>query len=327
MRYRKTRFDPIVLYICQTIGGIRVMKKFVFMALSASLFTFAASVNSSPALADSVLDKVIKNKEIFIGTRESTAPYAYVESDGTWTGWSVEMSRAMVGVISKKTGVELKATLKAVTPQTRIPLILNGSNYWNWGATGISLKRQEAVDFSHVVNSVCVKKLTPVGSGIKSIDDLAGKRVGVTKASIEERLLNSMNKEGKFNPPVKIVSFDKHPNGFLGLQQGKTDAHVTLDDALHRLKMKTADPSKWEVTGPDLFCINQGMILPNNDSKWSDTVNGAFCYMVKTGMYREIYDEWFQGPNPKAGYVRDQSAGVQRLLSDQCPYKSETFIK
>jgi hypothetical protein len=69
------------------------------------------------------------------------------------------------------------------------------------------------------------------------------------------------------------------------------------------------------------------MILPNNDSKWSDTVNGAFCYMVKTGMYREIYDEWFQGPNPKAGYVRDQSAGVQRLLSDQCPYKSETFIK
>ncbi len=303
------------------------MKKFVFVALSASLFTFGASVNTSPALADSVLDKVIKNKEIFIGTRESTAPYAYVESDGTWTGWSVEMSRAMVGVISKKTGVELKATLKAVTPQTRIPLILNGSNYWNWGATGISLKRQEAVDFSHVVNSVCVKKLTPLGSGIKSIGDLAGKRVGVTKASIEERLLNTMNKEGKFNPPVKIISFDKHPNGFLGLQQGKTDAHVTLDDALHRLKMKAADPSKWEVTGPDLFCINQGMILPNNDSKWADTVNGAFCYMVKTGMYREIYDEWFQGPNPKAGYVRDQSAGVQRLLSDQCPYKSENFIK
>jgi ABC-type amino acid transport substrate-binding protein len=309
------------------IGGIEIMKKFVFLALSASLLTLGVSASSSPALADSVLDKVIKNKEIFIGTRESTAPYAYVESDGTWTGWSVEMSRAMVGVISKKTGVELKATLKAVTPQTRIPLILNGTNYWNWGATGISLKRQEAVDFSHVVNSVCVKKLTPVGSGINSIDDLAGKRVGVTKASIEERLLNTMNKEGKFNPPVKIISFDKHPNGFLGLQQGKTDAHVTLDDALHRLKMKAADPSKWEVTGPDLFCINQGMILPNNDSKWADTVNGAFCYMVKTGMYREIYDEWFQGPSPKAGYVRDQSAGVQRLLSDQCPYKSENFIK
>ncbi|XDZ63075.1 transporter substrate-binding domain-containing protein [Alphaproteobacteria bacterium LSUCC0396] len=303
------------------------MKNFVFLALSASLLTFGVSASSSPALADSVLDKVIKNKEIFIGTRESTPPYAYVESDGTWTGWSVEMSRAMVGVISKKTGVELKATLKAVTPQTRIPLILNGTNYWNWGATGISLKRQEAVDFSHVVNSVCVKKLTPVGSGINSIDDLAGKRVGVTKASIEEKLLDTMNKEGRFNPPVKIISFDKHPNGFLGLQQGKTDAHVTLDDALHRLKMKAADPSKWEVTGPDLFCINQGMILPNNDSKWADMVNGAFCYMVKTGMYREIYDEWFQGPSPKAGYVRDQSAGVQRLLSDQCPYKSEDFIK
>ena len=45
------------------------MKKFMFFALSASLLTLGTNVSSSPALADSVLDKVIKNKEIFIGTR------------------------------------------------------------------------------------------------------------------------------------------------------------------------------------------------------------------------------------------------------------------
>ena len=47
------------------IGGIEIMKNFVFLALSASLLTFGVSASSSPALADSVLDKVIKNKEIF----------------------------------------------------------------------------------------------------------------------------------------------------------------------------------------------------------------------------------------------------------------------
>ena len=54
---------------------------------------------SSLALSDSILDKVIKNKEINIGTREAAPPYAYIDAQGNWTGFSVEMSKAIVDVI------------------------------------------------------------------------------------------------------------------------------------------------------------------------------------------------------------------------------------
>ena len=72
---------------------------------------------SSLALSESILDKVIENKEINIGTREAAPPYAFVDAQGNWTGFSVEMSKAIVGVISKKVGVELNAKLNPVTPK------------------------------------------------------------------------------------------------------------------------------------------------------------------------------------------------------------------
>ena len=281
---------------------------------------------SSLSLSESILDKVIENKEINIGTREAAPPYAYIDAQGYWTGFSVEMSKAIVDVISKKVGVELNAKLNPVTPKTRIPLILNGTNHWNWGATGHSLKREAAVDFSYAVNAVCVKKLTAKSSGIKTMQDLSGKRVGVTKASVEERIINNMNASGEFNPPVKLQTFDKHASGFIALEQGKTDAHVTLDDTLIGIARKSPNPDKWEVTGPDFFCINQAMILPNNDSKWTDMVNGAFCYLVTTGEYDKTYNEWFAGNNPKAGFQKPQSENLRYLIKGQCPFKSETFL-
>ena len=46
------------------------------------------------------------------------------------------------------------------------------------------------------------------------------------------------------------------------------------------------------------------MILPNNDSKWRDMVNNAFCYLVSTGVYDSTYNDWFSGSNPKSGYPK-----------------------
>ncbi|MFL2813923.1 MAG: transporter substrate-binding domain-containing protein [Candidatus Puniceispirillales bacterium] len=82
---------------------------------------------SSLALSDSILDKVIENKEINIGTREAAPPYAYIDAQGNWTGFSVEMSKAIVDVISKKVGVELNAKLNPVTPKNSYPI----NSKWN----------------------------------------------------------------------------------------------------------------------------------------------------------------------------------------------------
>ena len=281
---------------------------------------------STGAVAQSVLDRVVAEQKLVIGTRESQVPYAYVNSDGEYEGWAIDLNRALHGLIEQKLDLEIELEFKPVTAQTRIPLVVNGSLDWVLGSTGQTVAREEVVDFSLVNNAVCVKKLVAVDSGIETTQDLAGKRVGVNAGSVEERLITAMNASGELNPPAQLITSDKHSSGFVSLSQGKTDAHVTMDDALIGLMMRAPEPERWAVRGPDIFCINQGIILPENDSNWRDMVNQSMCYFIVTGGYDELYSEWFLGDSPKAGYVRVQSDPLRSLISSQCPFGSETFL-
>jgi len=281
---------------------------------------------STGAVAQSVLDRVVAEQKLVIGTRESQVPYAYVNSDGEYEGWAIDLNRALHGLIEQKLDLEIELEFKPVTAQTRIPLVVNGSLDWVLGTTGQTVAREEVVDFSLVNNAVCVKKLVAIDSGIETTQDLAGKRVGVNAGSVEERLITAMNASGELNPPAQLITSDKHSSGFISLSQGKTDAHVTLDDALIGLMMRAPEPERWAVRGPDIFCINQGIILPENDSNWRDMVNQSMCYFIVTGGYDELYAEWFLGDSPKAGYVRVQSDPLRSLISSQCPFGSETFL-
>lgn len=283
-------------------------------------------VSSHAANADSVLDKVVRDKKIIVGTRESAPPYAYIDAQGNWVGWSLDLSRALHGIIEQKLDTKLELEFKPVTPQTRIPLVVNGTVDWVLGTTGNTIAREDVIDFSLINNAVCVKKLVPVGSDIHASKDMAGKRIGVTKGSVEERLITSMGESGELNPPAQVVTFDKHSTGFIALSQGKTDAHVTLDDTLLSIASKSPNPEGWEVRGPDLFCTPNGILLQENDSNWRDTVNQSLCYFIVTGGYDKLYDEWFAGDAPKAGYKRVQSAELKTILKGQCPYGSEAFL-
>jgi ABC-type amino acid transport substrate-binding protein len=301
-----------------------------FFKLIKSIFALAIMVGcasfSSDVNAQSVLDKVKRDKKIIVGAREAAPPYGFIDAAGTWKGWSMDLSRAIHGIIEKKLDMKIDLVFKPITPATRIPLIINGTLDWVLGTTGRSVKREDVVDFSVINNGVCVEKLSAKSSGINTTSDLAGKRVGVTKGSNEERYITALGKSGKLNPPATIVAFDKHSTGFLALSQGKTDAHVTLRDTLVSMAKKSPNPDNWQVNGPSLFCNLNGIILPENDSNWKDMVDHSLCYFIVTGGYEKLWDEWFSGANPKAGYEKVQSDTVRALVYNQCSWGAEKFL-
>lgn len=287
----------------------------------------AAGITSSDVAAQSRLDNIKRDKKIVIGVRESTPPYGFTDKNGNRVGWTIDLGKALKDIIEKKLGMELALELKPVTPQTRIPLIVNGTIDAYFGSAGKSIEREDVIDFSLITNAVCVKKLVPKNSTIREMKDLAGKRVGVTQGSLEERLLNTMNADGRFKPAVRVVPFDKHSTGFIALSQGKTDAHVTMDDALLTLAASSPNPSEWEVRGPDIFCTVSGIIVQENDSNWRDMIDHSLCYFILTGGYDRLYAEWFSGPNAKAGYQRELTPEVRFMIRNQCPDGAERFLQ
>ena len=279
------------------------------------------------AQTQSHYDRVLQNKKIIAGAQEGTAPFGYVDAKGEVAGWAVDLSRALHALIERKTGVKLELEFRRVTPETRIPLIVNGALDWVLGSTGKTVEREEVVDFSLINNLTSVQILNRKNAGIKTDQDLAGKRVVVTNASVEQKVLTEMGQNGKISPAPIVVAFPTHAVGFLALEQGRTDAHVTLDTALRSLQVSAKNPEEWDVHGPEVFCIPSGIILPQNDSKWTHTVNNALCYFIKSGEYYNLWDEWFAGDKPKAGFPLPLPETTRTVLENECPFGIEDWLK
>jgi len=287
----------------------------------------AALIAFSPAVhAQSRYDKVVKEKKLVVGAQEGTAPYGYVDEKGEVAGWAVDLSKLLHATLEKKLGMKIALEFRRVTPSTRIPLIVNGSLDWVLGSTGKTVEREQVVDFSLVNNAVCVQMLHRKSLPFKTWQDLGGKRIGVTAGSVEQKVLTEMGQNGKIKPAPQVVAFSTHAVGFLALEQGRTDAHVTLDSALRGLQVKAQKPDEWTVHGPDLFCIPNGIILPVNDSKWTRTVNHALCWVIHTGEFAKLYDEWFGDKNPKAGFPLPMAENTRILIEGQCPFGIEDWM-
>ena len=254
-----------------------------------------ASLTISGAGAQSKLERILKDKKMVLGYMDGGKPFGYTDEKGNVLGWSVDLSKAIHKTIEKKFNTPIDLQLALVTPQTRIPPVSNGTVDFVLASTGITLERMDAVDFSMIHNAVCVNMLHRKKLALRSYADLRGRRVGVPGGGVEEKVLTDMGKNGKINPPPKMTAYTSMANAFLALDQGKVDVYVTSAPALISARQNAKNPDDWVVDGPDLFCISNGIILPQNDSKWTTTVNKALCYLITTGEFQNIYDDWFKG--------------------------------
>ena len=279
--------------------------------------------------AENRIDKIKRTGKLYVGAREGSPPFGFYDEKGNWVGWAMDVSRAMYKLIEKKMGMDIELVFKPVTAQTRIPLIVNGTLDWVLGSAAITVDREQAIDFSLQNNANWGALLVFKDSPIKKIEDLAGKRVGVTAGSTDERMMTELGKIGRISPPPRVITFAKHSEGFLGLQQGKTDAHFTADIFLEGLKAKAPEPEKWEVRGfpEDLGYRVTGLLLPENDSDWRDMVNHSLCYFIRYGDYYKLYDEWFGPKNPKAGFTRPLRDPIKTVLYWQCWEGIEKWLK
>ncbi len=302
------------------------LAKIVRSIVHSLVVTGLVAAFAGTASAQSKYDRVVKERKVVVGAQEGSPPFGYVDAKGEMAGWGVDLSKALHALIQRKLNIPIALEFRRVTPETRIPLVVNGTLDWVLGSTGKTVEREEAVDFSLINNATCIQTLNRKNAGINTIADLAGKRIGVTNGSVEQKVLTEMGEKGTLNPPPRVVPFPTHAAGFLALDQGRTDAHVTLDTTLRSLQVAAKNPDEWTVHGPDLFCIPSGIILPQNDSKWTHTVNNALCYMIYTGEFYKLYDEWFGDKNPKAGFPLPMAATTRTVLDNQCPFGIEAWL-
>jgi len=267
------------------------------LSLLVALAVMLASV--AAAAAETTLEKIARTGTLTIGTRTGSPPFAYVNKQNEWVGFSIDLVEQLIlPAVSKKVGKPVKLEKKESTPATRIPLLSSGAVDLIAGTMTDTRPRRDSVDFSLTFFVTGAQFLVKKGSPIKGIQDLGGKRVGAQQGSTNAKIIRERV------PTAQLREFPDQPSGFQALAQGLVDTYTNDGIQLAGLRAKAASPGDWELVGDFYSYEPYGMAMRKGDSDFRAVVNNGLMEGIDSGKFFEIYEKWF-GPNSELPYPMD----------------------
>jgi ABC-type amino acid transport substrate-binding protein len=259
------------------------MRAFLFFAATLALIGGAVDLR-----AETTLEKVERTGTLTIGTRTGSPPFAYVNKNNQWVGFSIELvEKAIVPALAKKLRKQIKLAKKESTPQTRIPLLTSNAVDLIAETMTDTQSRRENVDFSLTYFVTGAQFLVKKGSPIKGIQSIGGKRVAAQQGSTNARIIRERA------PSARLLEFPDQPAAFQALTQGQVQAYTNDGIQLAGLKAKAPKPDDWAVVGEYYSYEPYGMAMRKNDSDFRQVVNAALMDAIESGKYFELYDKWF----------------------------------
>ncbi|MBI3013967.1 MAG: ABC transporter substrate-binding protein [Candidatus Tectomicrobia bacterium] len=267
------------------------MKRGAIFLTAVLLAVFAAASGS----AETTLEKINRTGALVVGTRTGSPPFGFYNRQNEWVGFSIDLARLIHQKVEQKLGKPVKFELKETVPATRIPLLSSGAVDLIAGTMTITRARRESVDFSTPFFVTGAQLLVKKDSRIRSLKDLAGKRLGAQQGSTNERIVRE-----KW-PKIRLVVFQDQPAAFTALSQGKIDAYTNDGVQLAGLKAKAPNPGNYQVVGDFFSYEPYGMAMRRDDPDFRLLVDVALMEAIEEGEYFRLYEKWF-GPKGEVPY-------------------------
>ena len=279
----------------------------ILVVILAVVVAFGAA---APSLAQQdTLEKIKSSGVLTIGTRTGSPPFAYVNKNNEWVGFTIDLvEQGIVPSLSKRLNKPVKLEKKESTPPTRIPLLSSGSVDLIAGTMTDTPERRQSVDFSLTFFLTGAQFLVKKGSPVTGIDSIAGKRVAAQQGSTNAKIVREKV------PTANLREFPDQPAAFQALAQGQVDAYTNDGIQLYGLKAKTPKPDDWDVVGDFYSEEPYGMAMRKGDAKFKHAVDTGLKNGFESGKYFEIYDKWF-GPRGELPYP--MTPEVRKFLLSQ----------
>jgi glutamate/aspartate transport system substrate-binding protein len=238
------------------------------------------------------LKKIKDSGTITIGYREQSLPFSFRGDDGKPTGYSVDLCQRIVTGIQQQLKLpKLDVKWVAVTPENRIPSVVNGTIDLECGSTTSSLSRQEQVDFSNMTFVDGGSLLVKMSANLANLQDLAGKKVGVIPGTTTEGAMRTVFQRTQVN--AQIVPVTDHRAGLAALESGSIDAYATDRVILIGLAATAKDPAQFAIAEQYLSYEPYGFMLRRGDAPFRLAVNRVLSSLYRSGEIIQIYSRWF----------------------------------
>ena len=222
-----------------------------------------------------------------IGTEGAYPPFNWIDENGDLQGFDVEIAQALcdaAGFTCEFVVQDWDGIIPGLLAKKYDAIIASMS---------ITEERKQVVDFTEKYYNTPAKFIAKKGAGFDiGFDTLAGKVVGVQRATIHENFLRD-----KFQGiEVKVYATQDEANA--DLVAGRTDLVMADSVALLEGFLKTPEGADFEFVGPDYndptyHGEGAGIAIRKGETELVDAFNKAIEQIRSDGTYKKINDKYF----------------------------------
>ena len=287
-------------------------QKIVVSVVTLSLNT----LTTSPAIGETVMEKVTRTGILKVGTSEDALPFAYRDRNGNLVGFSIDMLELIKNRLQNELDRDIKLELVGLAPKERIPQLVDGEVDIVCDASSFTWERDREIDFSVSYSTTGTRLLTKTENNFWDAQSLAGKQIGALAKTTNEQAIR------RIQPQAEIKIVKDRAEGYQALEQGKIDAFAD-DGILLESRLQTIpNPEDFQIVG---YFSREGIacMVPENNSELLNNVNYTLVKFMQ-GLLAEkpedvvIFERWFgaQGILPLTEDLKDLMIENMQLLID-----------
>ena len=248
----------------------------LLLALSAAPLAFSASAQT--------VDEIIKRGKVIVGVNTTTPIFGLVGSDGQPEGYDPDVAR----LVGRYLGVQVEFV--PVTGANRLPFLLTNRVDMVIALFGITPERAQQIWFSMPYATEAATLVAPASRAVKTVDDLAGLRVGVPRGAMQDLILTPQAAAKKIN----LMRFDDEATALQALISGQID--VVGTGLLVYRTLNRNDPGKNYEVKIVLRPLHFGIGIRRGQIDLLQWLN-TFVYTIKNnGELDAISRKWRQLP-------------------------------
>ncbi|WP_407525207.1 transporter substrate-binding domain-containing protein [Methylobacterium oryzisoli] len=261
----------------------KMTRRTATLALAAACLTATTPLARADSLAD-----IRKAKKVRIAVAIGIPRFAFIDRDLKPTGSDVETAR----LIAQDLGADLD--LVQITNAARVPTIQTGKADILVASLAVTPERKKVIDFTVPYATLNIIVAGVPGLAVKGYPDIVGKRIGVTRATVNDMLV-SQNAKG-----AEIVRFEDDATLITAAVSGQVDLVSTQEAVVGVMNEKRPDrPFETKFVQSEL---NLGIALPKGEDALKQWLNDWVRKNMQDGRLNAVFRK-FHGRDLPADLV------------------------
>ncbi len=259
------------------------MKKIIFLTISVCIVLFLGSCSVVDTSTQEVLDK----KAIVMGYDKNYMPMGFVNEDGIYTGFDIDLAKEISKRIITASGVSATLNIVPAAADEAIGGLADGSLDFLGNSLSIFDQKQNSISYSTPVFNNSQVIIVNADSAITVKDDLENKKIAVITGTLSEKAIKD---DELLSSKATTIEISDRRTALDNLNSKTADA-IVIDEltAKYFISQGASIRVLDEKLREDEYCL----VFDSESKGLMNKVNDIIGELKKDGTLETLSQKWF----------------------------------